>query len=387
MIRFLPDSWWDVVMRPLDMISPEANMYVEVAAPDLRLAAAFVLGIALLACGRRVRADRRPALTLFGFTLLAMVPWLATTGNGRYFTPFLMLLGPLCVGLVRLLPLSRSMGFATVAMLLLGQGFLITQSAPWGTWAHLYWREAPYFQVDTPPREPRSYVILTPISYSLIAPQFPQESRWMNASAPIPGARERERGRKWLMAARSLTLVAPSMPSHTTDDGQPTEGVIRVFNQLIRSRGLSVVPGARCELLHSRGLVTMERRNAGDADSARIGFWLCPLRFDPAAYFAEPAQPAGGKQPIDEVFDGVEKLCPRFFPPGEARTEYIGGGAMRHYSESDTRVYVMDDGEVLYKFWRSLNAVTIGTRQDVLAGKVHVDCTRIRAPIWRNGGL
>jgi hypothetical protein len=49
-------------------------------------------------------------------------------------------------------------------------------------------------------------------------------------------------------------------------------------------------------------------------------------------------------------------------------------------------VYVMEDGEVLYKFWRSLNPVTIGSRAEVLAGQAHVDCTKIRAPTWRGGG-
>ena len=56
---------------------------------------------------------------------------------------------------------------------------------------------------------------------------------------------------------------------------------------------------------------------------------------------------------------------------------------MRHYSGSDTRVYVMENGEIAYKFWRSLNPVTIGSREDVLAGRAVVDCTKIRSPTWR----
>ena len=388
MIRFTPDSWWDVLMRPLDMLSPEANMYVEVAAPDVRLAAALLLGVAVLACWKRAPAasDRRPALWLLLFTLVAMAPWLATTGNGRYFTPFLLLLGPLCVGLVRLLPLGTSMKFAAIGLLLLIQATLLVQDTPWGKWSLMYWGEAPYFQVAAPPAEPRSYVTMTPISYSLMAPQFPPQSRWMNLSAPITGAREREYARKWLAGAQSLHLVAPSIPAETSADGQPSGAVITTLNRLMEPRGLSLAADVHCEFLRSGGLARMAQR-AGRADdskfTSRLGFLLCPLRYDPAAAAVAPApDPA-----IEAVFAAVEQMCPRFFRRGEAQTTREENGATRHYGSSDTRIYVLDDGLVRYKFWRSLNAVTIGNKADVLAGRARVDCTKIRAGSWRNGGL
>lgn len=384
MIRFTPDSWWDVVMRPLDMISPEANIYVEVSAPDLRLAAALLLGVAVLACWRWARTDRRPALWLLLLTLLAMAPWLATTGNGRYFTAFLLLLGPLCVGLVRLLPLSTSMKFATMGLLLLVQTALLIEDTPWGKWSLLYWREAPYFEIAAPPAQPRSYATITPISYSLIAPQFPEQSRWMNVSAPVTGARERERARKWLAEARSLHLVAPSIVTETGADGQPSRAVVQTLNRLMQPRGLSIVEGVHCEFLRSGGMAGVALRQGLNDPKAlsRLGFWLCPLRYDPAAN----AKPPPPDPAFEAVFQAVEKLCPRFFRAGEAETARVLGGAARFYSSSDTRVYVMDDGEVMYKFWRSLNPVTIGTRAEVLAGRARVDCTRIRAPTWRSMG-
>lgn len=389
MIRFLPDNWLDVLMRPLDMVSPEGNIYVETQAPDLRLAAAVLLGLAVLLTSARARPDRGPALRLLGLTLLAMAPWLATTGNGRYFTPFLLLLGPLCVGLVRLLPLSRSLKFSSVGLLLLLQAFLIAEASPWGSWSLLYWRDGPYFQVAAPPAQPRSYVTITPISYSLIAPQFPAASRWMNLSAPVNSPREREYGRQWLAAAQSLTLVAPSYPSQMRENRQPSPAVLQVFNNMIGPRGLSLVPGARCEFLPSGGLAGMAQRQGAPSTPEILkdyGFWLCPLRYDPAAA-VNPAPPDASDQEreLDGVFDAVEKLCPRFFPPGEARTQRVEGAFVRSYV-SDTRVYVTEEGEVLYKFWRSLNPVTIGRRQDVLAGRVTLDCSKIRAPNWRSGG-
>jgi hypothetical protein len=385
MIRFIPDSWWDALMRPLDMASPEGNMYVEVLAPDLRLAAAVFLALAVLVCWRRVRLDWRPTMRLLLLTLLAMIPWLFTTGNGRYFPAFLLLLGPLCVGLARLLPISRSMKFAALGLLLALQGFLIVDASPFGSWSLAYWGNAAYFPVATPPAQPRSYVTVTPISYSLIAPQFPAQSRWMNLSAAVAGPREAEYSRKWLANAQLLYLVAPSIPSQTGDDNQPTSAVVQVFRRLIEPRGLSIAPGTRCEFLSSAGLVSMALRQGAPKDAqelSRLGFWLCPMQFDPQ-YTAKARL---RDLPLDTVFEAVEKLCPRFFPAGESQTQLVDGGATRHYSSSDTRVYVMEDGEVLYKFWRSLNPVTIGSRAEVLAGQAHVDCTKIRAPTWRGGG-
>jgi hypothetical protein len=385
MIRFLPDTWLDVLMRPLDMISPDANIYVEVAAPDLRLAAALLLAVVVLASSARKRADRRPALQLLALVVLAMIPWLATTGNGRYFTPMLFLLGPLCVGLVRLLPLSTFLKCSTAAAILLLQGVLLFNVSPWGSWALASWRQAPYFQLANIPPEPRSYATLTPISFSLIAPQFPDGTRWMNISAPADGNAE-QYAREWLAHAKPLYVLAPTMPSQMKEDSQPSAEVVKVFNRLAAGRGISIVKDAHCDFLPSRGLAGMAIRDDGSAESAdiaRFGFWACPARYDPAA--AVTASAAASDPAADAVFEAVEKLCPRFFPPGEA-TSRMEDGATRHYSESDTRVYVMDDGQVLYKFWRSINAVSIGSRADILAGRVHLDCSKIRAPTWRSGG-
>lgn len=390
MIRFLPDSWVDVLLRPLDMISPEGNIYVEVSAPDARLAAALLLALGVAASSAaRKHPQARPPFLLGLLTLAAMVPWLITTGNGRYFIPFLLLLGPLCVGLIRLLPLSASMKLSVAVLLLLVQGVLVFESSPWGAWSLMSWRKAPYFEMAQPTADARSYVTLSPISYSLIAPQFPKESRWMNISAPLMGEREREYARQWLAKAQSLHLVAVAYPSQMTEENQPSAAVFEVFNTLVSPRGLAVVEGTRCEYLPSPGmgaLVSRDKPVQSPQVLNRFGFWLCPVRYDPDAAIAlrEGAVQDGG---VDATFEAIEKMCPRFFPPGEARTQRIpGGGATRHYSSSDTRVYVLEDGEVLYKFWRSLNPVSVGQSEAVVAGRAQLDCTKIRAPTWRSGG-
>jgi hypothetical protein len=78
------------------------------------------------------------------------------------------------------------------------------------------------------------------------------------------------------------------------------------------------------------------------------------------------------------VFERVERMCPRFFRAGEAITKVIKAGEMRHYVESDMKVYVRDDGIVLYKYSRAFSDEPIGTVQEIMSGKVTVDCSRIR---------
>ena len=45
------------------------------------------------------------------------------------------------------------------------------------------------------------------------------------------------------------------------------------------------------------------------------------------------------------------------------------------------KVYAYDDGEVLYKYYRDLNPVTVGKAQDILAGRARLDCAGVRAAL------
>src|SRR4051794_31172481 len=108
MIRFIPDTWLEALLRFFVMAAPDGNVYVEIAAPDLRFAAIILLAVAVALSWRRVGANKRPALALLAFVLASTVPWLLTSGNGRYWMPVLLSVGPLAVGLVFLLPVTKA---------------------------------------------------------------------------------------------------------------------------------------------------------------------------------------------------------------------------------------------------------------------------------------
>lgn len=379
MIRFEPDTWIDALMRPFAMVAPDANVYVEISAPDIRFAVLVLLAIAVLVAWRRLGPNRKPVLALLALMALSMWPWLGTSGNGRYYIPMLLAVGPLCVGLIYLLPLTRS--FQTfLALLVFGlQIFVVAQNPPWGTWAWLAWKDAPYFQVDVPSdkgEKPVTYVTISSISYSLIAPQFPASARWINLSAANP--MDTARVQQFIGQANSLKLVAPSIRQLMTNDRQPNDEVRKALDILLAKQKLALEPGKRCEFLLSKGLAGIGVRNGrqdGAINMEKFGFWLCPLRYPVDQPIV--AKSASFLQ-TEAVFEWVEQLCPRFFPPGNEGTQFIPGGALRQYSESDTKLYVLNDGNVMYKFWRALNPVLIGTVVDVLSGKSQIECNKIR---------
>jgi hypothetical protein len=66
------------------------------------------------------------------------------------------------------------------------------------------------------------------------------------------------------------------------------------------------------------------------------------------------------------------------FPPGSSSSVALSEGVRRYYIDSDMRLYVGDTGEVYYKYIRSLNAVRIGTVDEVLAPSFRLDCNSMR---------
>ena len=380
MIRFEPDTATEAFLRFFAMAAPDGNVYVEIAAPDLRFAAIVFLAIAAFAFRKRLAANPRPALALLVFLLATVPPWLMTSGNGRYYIPMLLCAGPLVAGLIYLLPLTRWFRSFLAVAVLTAQTFVVATNPPWDSWAWLPWQEAPYFHVDVPKSlasaPPTTYVTLSGISYSLIAPAFPASSRWTNVARSGAAGRDARWTQDFLQASPGrIMLVAPSIQGEVGMDGKPNRQVKEVLDLLLRPQRLAL-EGDACVLLPSRGLAALnEKRKAVGRETERSGFWLCPLRYPVTA---PDVQDTPASLRTEAVFSRIEQLCPRYFPPGNSETLRINGGALRQYAESDMKIYVFDDGTVLYKFWRALNAVQIGTVDGVLAGKDAVDCKNIR---------
>jgi hypothetical protein len=387
-IRFIPDSWLEAVLRPLAMATPESWVYVEFIAPDLRFLAAALLVLVLAIAVLRGSRAPKPVLVLVSFMAVAFAVWTATSGNGRYGMPLLLAVGPLCIGLLYVMPWTRAFRLTVAVLLVAVQGLVVAQNDPWGWWGLTPWRDV-YFEVDLPAdvvQRPGNYVTLSSISYSLIAPRFHPRSRWINLSKQggiDDQSRDAVRTREFLAAAHPLTLLFPSLPEEQAGPPRISAQLLHALNGLLARHLLAINDLPSCRFLPSRSLSLMNARQsppgAGKGDP-KLGFWLCPLRSlsgRPPAAAATGAQPVAGAHSADSVFNKIEKTCPRLFPPGGAMTLSIPNGFLRSYGSSDMKLYVLADGTVAYKYLRALNPEIIGNVNAIEREGFQFECDHI----------
>jgi hypothetical protein len=385
LIRFMPDNWLDALVRPIGMAVPGGGIYVEIIAPDFRFV--FVLGLvlvlALLAWRLRAGPGLSRSIGLLAFCSVSFIPWLATTGNGRYFLVTLFLVGPLCVALAHLLPVARRFRILLVTLMLAVQCGLLLFVEPWNSWGLAPWREAPAFAIDVPAevrQEPATYVTLSGISYALVAHRFHPQSRWINLNSqigrPAQGA-DAQRARKLLAESRKLYLFYTSLPGQGLTATRLPVQLVDTLDLSLAEFQLRVDRDRDCRFLPSHGLTSLGVK-PGDAVPAKPeeqrGFWLCPLLHE-----ATSEQPARPEPPADveAAFAGLERACPRYFPRGPS-TMMLPLGARRFYPNADMRAYVLENGRVLYKYMRALNAVDVGTAKEVADPAFRMDCDNIR---------
>ena len=395
-VRFEPDTLYEAVMRPLAMAAPNANVYVEIIAPDFR----FVFVLALLALwaalrllGRRRepaggdgahdRAGARPVFVLLAALAIAFVVWLATTANGRYFLAGLLIVGPVCVGVTRVLPLTRALRLALVVGMLALQAFAVQQSDPLHARGLVSWKEPPYFHVDIPPEEraqPATYVTMSAISYSLLAPMFHPQSRWLslhNAPPPGSGTPDGRRTEAFLSHAQAgrVLLLVPVVSGMLTPERLPNARVSDAINAQLAAYRLGFTQPQSCRFLPSRGLAGMGLGEKTPEQRSNSGFWLCQLARLPASVSPQVARSTR----YDAVFKVLEAQCPRFFPSGGDRGSLpLPNGEVRSYLQAEMKAYVYDNGEVYYKYYRALNPVLVGSASELLAGRSRLDCGKIR---------
>jgi len=393
-MRFQPDTWGEALLRPIAMAAADANTYVEIMAPDFRFVFALALLVALgLLVGRRGtraggdaqgRRAARPVFILLAVVAVAFVPWLVVLGgNGRYFMAGLLVIGPVCMGLARLLPATRALRLTLALGMVAIQAFAVQQSAPWRAWTMVSWKEAPYFQLDVPPElraQPATYVTMSAISYSLLAPMFHPQSRWIslhNAPPPDSGGPMARRTEAFFAVAdpARLRLLVPVIAGMLTPERLPNARVSEVMNEQLAPYRLGLARPQSCRFLAAPALADMGLGVKSQEERSREGFWLCGLaRLDTTVL---PKTTRGGRH--DAVFKALETQCPRFFPVGgDGAILELPTGEVRSYLQAEMKAYVYDSGEVYYKYYRALNPVRVGKAEDVLAGRSRVDCANIR---------
>lgn len=372
MLRFKPDDWLEGLLRPFILVDPQGFTYYELPAPDLRFAAVLLMtGIVLVSGRLRARLSVPAWRTLIALWLIFYI-WTFFSGNGRYFMSGLLLAGPVLVLLVGRLPFTRSMRLLLLAGLVGLQAMLVHQHFSHGMWALAFWRDGPGLALEDSPikHQPAVFVTISSVSHSALVPQFHPGSRWANVTGQVdimPGMPEYVPLRRLLAAPLPRYLVLQILETVKDSSAQPEGEVLDMVNETLTRHGLQR-DERPCQILQSN-LETLH----GKGVAPRLAYWFCPLREGPPA---EPVLPPEAYA-WNDVFDAVEKRCPRFFPPGEGELRIVGDLALRSYLSADTRLFVNESGQVLFRHLRALNATVIGSVDQVRRGDFQLDCHKL----------
>ena len=209
----------------LAMAAPDSDVYLEIMAPDLRFAVLLLLTVVSVVTLRRSPRSR-PVVLLLAFVWLAFVPWLMSSGNGRYFLPVLLAVGPLCIALIHRLPMRGRMRASLALLVVAAQATAVGLADPRASWGLVPWGQESYVDLDLSRRDrevPATYVTVSTISYSLFAPLFAPGSRWIGLAAAGSPDMERRVGQALAdsrAAGLPLRLLVPNVP-RMTPQAQP----------------------------------------------------------------------------------------------------------------------------------------------------------------------
>lgn len=397
MLRFLPDTIRDAILRPLAMAASNGWIYTEITAPDFRfLLAIFFAAIAAAYFFRshlkknEAIERNRPTWILFAFIVISFAPWLLTTGNGRYFLPILIFIGPATVGLIQLWPGTRGMKLSLASLSLFIQANALLVNHPWhgfDTWEWIPWDKAPYIdlEMDRSLIDPNAtYITLSGVSYSLAAPQFPESSKWIGigeAPAPAPGSSNPRALllRNRLEQAQSLKIFQRAAVREMQPNSvQPTATAIAALNQVLGGHYMALKEPTDCILVRSKKLQAITLTSSDESKTRKseildkTGFWICSLNF--------PVQPRPSPPPTEEsiqaswAFSRMESLCPRFFQKGQTGVEEHPAGHMRNYGGSESSLIATRSGEIYLKYGRALNPQRLASYNDLQNPHFAINC-------------
>lgn len=397
MIRFLADTWRDALLRPVAMAAPNNSVYIEIAAPDFRFVLALGLIALVLISARKIKPDPRgwrPTLALSILIFFSFISWMQTTGNGRYFMPFLLFIGPLCIALINLLPSTTNMKAFLVVLVIGTQGMALYQNSPWephDSWGWLPWKEAPYFSIELPQEglDPNT-TYLTPVmpTYSLVAPLFPASVHWINLAAFEASETGKDSKlyapvKKALQDGKSLKLFFVASPrAMIKETVQPNEKAIASINSYIEAHDLRLKIPTDCLLAKSKSLSfsqfidTDEKAEEKARYLEQSGFWICTVEYSVSQN--EPRVLTTEEVNAKALFEKMEHNCPDFFAPGQETLRHHSAGFQRRYLSSDSYLIATTDGHLYFKYDRALNPQLIGKAEDVLSPGFTYDCTKFK---------
>lgn len=409
MMRFAPDGVVDAVSRPFSMALPQAWVYTEIIAPDMRFAISVVLLLGVAWYGFKECCQpliKKRVVALIALVVLSFPAWLLSGGNGRYYMPIFLLIGPLIASLWSGLNVRQDVKYLYLAVVAVAQFLAISTNSPWAPFQSLEWVRwvgRDYFDLNVKPishLKNVTYVTVTGQSTSIVAPLFPADSSWMNLtsfSAENFLSDQRDvvaEARRRLAVSHDLRLVIRAQPRQADiAAGLPNESAATELRNILRPYGLNLLGASNCELLRSRSMAALGVSLSTDTEhvakhiQANSGLWVCKLEWRPTA--AARGARASLSSRIALSYKRIEQQCPRLFPEGRGSGSARQFGYERSYPDSESSVFYVADSDMFYvKMDRALNPQSIGTASQVLAANFELDCHGFigrEGLIWKRG--
>jgi len=371
------------------MFFPNGGIYVEIMAPDGRFALFVLMFFLVWVLGWRNILKRAQAHVMLALALLvglSFIPWLITSGNGRYFMYCLFVVGPLLVMCIRALPTTAEFRLTLIFLALSLQGYLLCLTVPWDNWNFFPWSRGPVFKVVWPeiaikPNK-RVFVTVSSLSYSIVAPQMDASAQWIGLLS-LDRREERlglfEKAKRKLADAERIDLILPTIFDHMDHDGLPDQAMRLSINDMVAPFQLELTEDFNsCYLLPispPSNTDAGEALNGQSTKSSVFSFWQCHLNVSDKQY-------SSSKKEVPEIIEAalnqLELTCPRFFRAGESSTLPLNGGGLRNYPGSDMKIYAIPQSGVFYKYYRSYQITKVGSVEDVAAGNFTLDCGKLR---------
>lgn len=396
--RFIPDSFWEGVLRPLWMMSPESGVYTEPPSPDARYLSFFLL--LTIACA--IWAWRKSAVVsasvrgpvqfeppralraLTGSYLLSWTTWLIASGNGRYFISMALLLGPLIVGWIyaisgyrkwRIYAIS-SVGAITVALAVMGSTI---------RFAPVPWSET-YFNVEVPATLKNSPILMISLDTqpaAFVTPYLHRNSSFVSAVGMHildPDGPGWERVEDLVSKHAAVYFLLPAV---SDESGRMTPPKKSYLTYLTARLGFEV-DTEHCEEIRLHGYLSSDAKLNKTAEGGiEIGARTVPFTLFAAcrgtrndelrkSFLAQVTR-------INALFDTVVARCPKLFRPFGI-TEGFDENWRRFYVATDMVLYY-ELGTVRYRRFGMNKPRVVGTDEEILSGAFEFQCDRKRDPL------
>ena len=374
-LRFVPPTFGGAVSRLWELAQLSSFVSFEAFLPDVRFLLAAIAGLAAMLVlawrggwrrAATLDAWRSPGVQLALVLVLNYAMWIRTSGNARYGLPMFMLVG---IGLVRAVQLALPLRAAKVVLLTA----LVLQVAYYaGDGAYRFkisrWDSGPYLEYRVPPRlreQPFLHLSIGSQSDAAIALFLDPRGALANTTGQLPlpldgplGERLQALLAKW--HGRTRVLMPAAHPANAREVQQVHDGVRALLYRLKID-----VDWQDCE--------TVERIEARSDPASNHPLLSCAVVDRPQRDPVTEAQLADANR----VFAIMEAACPAVFSPTPLASEHVKGLWQRQYANTEATLSVSVTDGVYFTHFRTINATSFGSIDDVLQHRNPITCPRL----------